>query len=86
MTARGGTAEAQIAAINTDFPSWHAFLSKGSERHGSTGGRVWAARALPVSPREEQNRLTDPVTACGITVDADTPAQMRALLEREDAA
>ena len=70
----------EVDALNADFPPWHAFVSRGTPWAGSSGGRVWACRCLPVHPHAEAVPLTGPFTGCGETLDADTPGQMRALL------
>lgn len=71
---------AEVDALTADFPPWHAFVSRGTSWAGSRGGRVWACRVLPVHPRAEERPLTATFTGCGETLDADTPAQMRAKL------
>ena len=69
----------EIEALAADFgrQRWHFYWSVPSQ---GCRPRVWAARALPCHPHaaaEPGNRLTP----CGETVDADTPAGMRKLLE-----
>jgi hypothetical protein len=79
MTARPSPAEvAAVASLTADFPPWHAWLS--TRRPGDGPPRVWAVRVWPVSPHRHENSLTGPLTGCGITLDADTPGQMRDLL------
>jgi hypothetical protein len=70
----------EVAALTADFPPWHAFVSRGTPWAGSRGGRVWACRCLPVHPHAEALPLTDRFTGSGETLDADTPALMRAKL------
>jgi hypothetical protein len=74
-----GPAQAEIEALAADFPPWHFQWSVPSQGCRS---RVWAARALPCHPHAEADPdLARQFTPSGETVDADTPAGMRKLLE-----
>ena len=70
-----------IEALTADFgrKRWHFYWSVPSE---GCRPRVWAARALPCHPHAEADPdLARKFTGSGETVDADTPAGMRQLLE-----
>jgi hypothetical protein len=72
-------AQAEIEALAADFERWHFYWSVPSQGCRS---RVWAARALPCHPHADADPdLARQFTPSGETVDADTPAGMRKLLE-----
>jgi hypothetical protein len=74
-----GPAQAEIEALAADFKRWHFYWSVPSQGCRS---RVWAARALPCYPHADADPdLSRQFTGSGETVDADTPAGMRKLLE-----
>jgi hypothetical protein len=74
-----GPAQDALEALTADFPPWHFQWSVPSQGCRS---RVWAARALPCHPHADADPvLSRQFTGSGETVDADTPAGMRKLLE-----
>jgi len=76
-----GPAQDGIEALTADFSRqrWHFYWSRPSEGCRS---RVWGARAFPTHPHAEADPdLSRQFTGSGETVDADTPAGMRKLLE-----
>jgi hypothetical protein len=75
-----GPAQDGVDRLNADFqPPWHVWLSVPSQGCRS---RVWAARAFPTHPHADADPdLSRQFTGSGETVDADTPAGMRKLLE-----
>lgn len=81
---------AELAALDADFPPWRAWVStRGPLEAGPV--RVCATRVLPVRPcapgcaRPDHSvidgRARRGDESCGETVDAATPAHMRALLD-----
>jgi len=71
----------EIEALAADFgrQRWHFYWSVPSQ---GCRPRVWAARALPCHPHAAADPdLARKFTGSGETVDADTPAGMRKLLE-----
>ena len=81
-----GPAQAEVDRLNADLEDtpWHVWLSTDSPatetRPFCPGGRVWAVRSMPCHPHIHVNR-SNRMTPCGETVDTDTPAGMRKLLE-----
>ena len=76
-----GPAQAELDRLTADFKRerWHFYWSVPSQGCRS---RVWAARALPCRPHADADPdLARQFTGSGETVDADTPAGMRKLLE-----
>lgn len=84
---------AEVAAITAEFPPWHAWLS--TRKPGEAGPvSVCATRCLPTDPCEPvcknpDHRVTaghvtigarEPGEPCGETLDAATPALLRAKL------
>ena len=75
-----GPVQAEVDCLNADFqPRWRVWLSTPSPGRQP---RVCASRAFPTRPHAEADPdLARQFTGSGETVDADTPAGMRKLLE-----
>ena len=76
-----GPVQAEVDQLNADFKDspYHVWLSSPSPGRQP---RVCASRAFPTNPHAEADPdLARQFTGSGETVDADTPAGMRKLLE-----
>ena len=60
-----------LAAIRREYPAWHAWRS--------SAGRLWATRMM------HRRRPVDADVTWAMTVDADTPDQLREALDAQEA-
>ena len=61
--------DTRLAAIQLEHPGWHAWRS--------AGGRLWATRMV-------RHRPDDAPDAYAMTIDAETPDELRAALAAQD--
>lgn len=74
MSAECGTGP--LAAIRADFPGWHAWRS--------SAGRYWATRTQ--RRRKPADLPIDESVTWAMTVDGDTPGQLRQAIAKQEAA